>query len=205
LIWARIQSRGPDPGVRRDEWRFTGWSVAIWTVVGGVTTILAMTGRLRVDVASVAPLRVLAELALVVVGFEAYFYVLHRLLHTRRLFRWVHAVHHRSKTPTVLSALSLHPVEATLIAGFLPIAMAGFELHVLSIVLASLYLSTSIALAHCGREIFPRGFARVPVLGWYVTPREHDAHHSRVDVNYGATLNLFDRLLGTFRAPEDTR
>jgi lathosterol oxidase len=59
----------------------------------------------------------------------------------------------------------------------------------------------SIALAHCGYELFPRGFSRVPVLGWYVTPLVHDAHHSRVDVNYGATLNLFDRLLGTFRAP----
>lgn len=205
MPWAKIQERAPDPDVRRDEWRFTRTSLAIWMIAGTATTILAMTGWMRVGVAPIAPLRVLAELALVVIGFEAYFYAVHRLLHTRALFRWVHSVHHRSKTPTVLSALSLHPVEAALIAGFLPAAMAVVELHLASVAIVSVYLSASIALAHCGYEIFPRDLASVPVLGWYVTPLVHDAHHARVDANYGATLNLFDRLLGTFRAPEDLR
>jgi sterol desaturase/sphingolipid hydroxylase (fatty acid hydroxylase superfamily) len=205
LAWAKIQERAPDPSVRCDEWRFTRTSLVVWTIAGAATTILAMTGHLAVAVAPVTALRVLAEVALVVIAFEAYFYAVHRLLHTRTLFRRVHAVHHRSKTPTVLSALSLHPVEATLIAGFLPAAMAVVELHLLSVAIASVYLSASIALAHCGYEVFPRALARVPVLGWYVTPLVHDAHHSRVDANYGATLNVFDRLLGTFRDPEEAR
>lgn len=170
---------------------------------GTATTILAMQGTIAVATESPAWARVAGELGLVVLAFEAYFYAVHRLLHTRVLFRTVHAVHHRSKTPTVLSALSLHPVEALLIAGFLPIAMALVELHLVSILLASLYLSASIALAHCGYRIFRPGFERRPLLNLYVTPLVHDAHHAKVDVNYGATLNLFDRAFGTFRLPEE--
>ena len=197
----KIQSRVPDAAVRSAERRFTCASLAVWTAAGAVTTILTMRGDLSVGLGSPRPGALLLEIALVVLGFEAYFYGMHRLLHTRALFRSIHSVHHRSKTPTVLSALSLHPIEALLIAGFLPAAMVATELHVASIAISSLYLSVSIGLAHCGYELFPRGFTRVPVLGWYVTPLVHDAHHSRADVNYGATLNLFDRLLGTFRAP----
>jgi Delta7-sterol 5-desaturase len=201
LTLTKIQRREPDAAVRSAERRFTCASLAVWTAAGAGTTIAAMTGTIAVGLGAPAVSTVLLEVALVVLGFEAYFYGVHRLLHTRALFRSIHSVHHRSKTPTVLSALSLHPLEALLIAGFLPAAMVATELHVASIAVASVYLSASIALAHCGYELFPRGFARIPILGWYVTPLVHDAHHSKVDVNYGATLNVFDRLLGTFRVP----
>jgi Delta7-sterol 5-desaturase len=204
LTLQKIQHRAPDAAVRSAERRFTGTSLALWFVVGTATTIAAMTGAIAVDLTPPSLGRIVLEVVLVVLSFEAYFYVVHRLLHTRTLFRSIHSVHHRSKTPTVLSALSLHPVEALLIAGFLPAAMIATELHFASIAISSLFLSASIALAHCGYELFPRRFGRIPVLGWYVTPLVHDAHHSRVDVNYGATLNVFDRLLGTFRLPGET-
>ena len=200
-----IQRRVPDPDVRRDEWRFARSSVAILLIAGTATTILAMTERLRVGLEPIGHAMLLLQLVLVVVGFEAYYYAIHRLLHTRMLFRRVHAVHHRSKSPRLLSALSWHPVEAMLIAGYLPVVMAVTELHLGAIASASVFLSTSIALAHSGREIVPPALHRVPVLGWWVTPLVHDAHHARSDVNYGASLNLFDRLLGTFRAPEEAR
>lgn len=195
--------RPVEPSVRRAEWRFTRASLAIWILAGTVTTVLTMRGAIAVATSAPAALRVAVEFTLLVLAFEAYFYLVHRLLHTRLLFRRVHAVHHRSKTPTVLSALSLHPVEALLIAGFLPVAMALVEMHLASIVLASLYLSASIALAHCGYRVFPHGFERLPLLNLYVTPLVHDAHHAKVDVNYGATLSLFDRALGTFLLPEE--
>lgn len=201
----RIQRRVPDLAVRRDEWRFARSSLAILMFAGTGTTILAMNQHLHVGLEPIGRGSLLLQLVFLVVGFEAYYYAIHRLLHTRTLFRRVHAVHHRSQSPTLLSALSWHPVEATLIAGFLPAAMAAVELHVAAITLASTFLSASIALAHCGHEIFPRAITRIPILRWYVTPLVHDAHHARSDVNYGASLNLFDRLLGTFRAPEEAR
>lgn len=204
MTLTKIQQRVPEAAVRSAERRFTCASLAMWMVAGTVTTIAAMTGGIAVGLGAIDVSTVLLEGALIVLGFEAYFYVVHRLLHTRTLFRSIHSVHHRSKTPTVFSALSLHPIEALLIAGFLPAAMIATELHVASITVASVYLSASIAIAHCGYQLFPRGFARIPILGWYVTPLVHDAHHAKVDVNYGATLNVFDRLFGTFRVPGET-
>ncbi len=139
------------------------------------------------------------EVLVYVVLFDAYFYGLHRLLHTRLLYQRVHVVHHRSTSPTLLTALAFHPIEALLIMAFIPVMMAVIPIHLASLVMASLFLSGSILLAHCGYEVFPRWWQRVPLLNWYVTPRVHDVHHKRRDCNYSATLSIFDRAFGTLR------
>jgi sterol desaturase/sphingolipid hydroxylase (fatty acid hydroxylase superfamily) len=136
-------------------------------------------------------------MALYVLLFDAYFYGLHRLLHTRLLFRLIHVVHHRSRTPTITTALAFHPVEAVLVLGFMPVAMWLVPIHLASLVVVSVFLGGSILLAHGGYEIFPAWWEGIPVLGWYVTPRVHDAHHRRRDCNFSATLSLFDRVFGT--------
>jgi len=43
----------------------------------------------------------------------------------------------------------------------------------------------------------PRIGERTRLLGWYVTPRVHDAHHRRRDCNFSATLSVFDRAFRT--------
>jgi sterol desaturase/sphingolipid hydroxylase (fatty acid hydroxylase superfamily) len=131
--------------------------------------------------------------------FDAYFYTLHRLLHTRVLYRRIHAVHHRSIAPTVLTAFAFHPLEALLIIGFIPVAMSLVPIHLVSLAVVSAFLSGSIVLAHCGHEVLPDWWQRVPVLNWYVTSRIHDVHHRRRDCNYSATLSIFDRAFGTLR------
>lgn len=141
--------------------------------------------------------RVVAEVVAYVLLFDAYFYAVHRLLHTRTLYRRVHRVHHRSRTPTLVTALAFHPVEALGIAGFMPIAMWLVPIHVASLAMVSVFLSGSILVAHCGYAIFPAWWDRTPVLDWYVTPVVHDAHHQRRTCNFGATLSIFDRVFGT--------
>ena len=139
-----------------------------------------------------------------VVLFDAYFYGLHRLLHVRAMYQRIHVVHHRSTSPTLLTALAFHPIEALAIMGFMPVAMFLIPTHLVSLVIVSVFLSGSILLAHCGYEVFPRWWNRVPVLNWYVTPRVHDAHHKRRDCNFSATLSIFDRAFGTLRREDST-
>ena len=43
---------------------------------------------------------------------DFYFYCIHRLMHHPKLFKHVHAVHHRSHNPTPFAAFSFHPIEA---------------------------------------------------------------------------------------------
>jgi sterol desaturase/sphingolipid hydroxylase (fatty acid hydroxylase superfamily) len=168
--------------------------------LGVATTWLVLAGviPLGTDVPSAG--RIALEVAAYVLCFDAYFYGLHRLLHTRALYRRVHAVHHRATRPTVATALAFHPLEALAILGFVPMAMCLVPIHVVSLALVCAFLSTSILLAHAARDPFPDGWQRLPVLGWYVTPREHHVHHARRDCNYSATFSLFDRAFGTLHA-----
>src|ERR1700730_15432277 len=48
---------------------------------------------------------------------DAYFYWTHRLMHTKRLFRIVHLVHHQSTNPSPWAAYAFHPIEGVVEAG----------------------------------------------------------------------------------------
>jgi Delta7-sterol 5-desaturase len=174
-------------------------TLALVTIVGAATTVLVLGGVLDVATDGPTGLAFAGEVLAYVLLFDAYFYVLHRVLHTRALYRSIHAVHHRSTAPTVLTAFAFHPVEALLIIAFMPAAMSLLPIHLVSLVVVSIFLSGSIVLAHCGHEVFPDWWKRIPVLNWYVTPRIHEAHHRRRDCNYSATLSIFDRAFGTLR------
>lgn len=184
---------------RRHDLRHSLLTLALGVVLGVLTTRLVLAGAVALPTALPSTRRFAVEVALYVGLFDAYFYALHRLLHTRALYRRVHAVHHRSAAPTALTALAFHPLEALLIMGFLPVSMWLLPIHLLSFAVVSVFLSASIVLAHTGREILPPWTRRVPLLASYVTPRLHDAHHLRRDCNYAATFSFLDRLFGTLR------
>lgn len=188
--------------VHRHERTYSLITAAIGLVVGAGTTLLVRAGLVPLAAAPLTGSTLAWEVLVYVLLFDGYFYALHRLLHTRLLYRYIHSVHHRSTSPTLLTALAFHPVEALAIMGFMPVAMFLIPIHLGSLVVVSCFLSGSIALAHCGYEVFPRWIHRVPVLNWYVTPRVHDEHHKRRNCNYAATLSIFDRAFRTLRRDE---
>jgi len=187
-----------DPEVRRHELRYTAATLAIGCLAGAGTTALALHGGTAMTTARPTALALLVEATAFVLAFDLYFYALHRLLHTR-LLRRVHAVHHRSRTPTVLTALAFHPLEGALIIAFTPLVVWLVPLHLASLGVGAAFLSASLLLAHCGREPFPAAWRRVPPLAWYVTPSVHQRHHAEPDCNFGATFVVLDRLCGTLR------
>lgn len=177
--------------------RHTMTTVALGTLTGFGTTLLVLDGVIPLATEWPSVPQLVREVVVYVVLFDAYFYALHRLLHTRLLFRAIHVVHHRSRAPGVLTALAFHPLEALSIIAFMPAAMFLLPTHLASLAVTVAFLSGSILLAHCGWEVFPAWWYRVPLLNLYVTPRLHDVHHVRRNCNYSATLTIFDRLFGT--------
>ncbi len=169
---------------------FAMGAASTWAVRQGVMPFAGFTTDLKTAA---------IEILIYVVLFDLYFYGLHRALHLRWLYQKIHVVHHRSLSPTLLTALAFHPVEAAAILAFVPVTMCLIPIHLVSLVVVSLFLSGSILIAHCGYEVFPSWMAKVPLLNWYVTPRVHDEHHKRRDCNYSATLSIFDRTFRTFR------
>ena len=177
-------------------------TAAIGLVMGAGATLLVRAGILPLETGTSSLTTGIFEVVVYVVLVDANFYALHRVLHTRTLYQRIHVVHHRSTSPTLLTALAFHPVEALAIMAFMPVTMCFIPIHFVSLVVVSLFLSGSIAVAHCGHEVFPRWWQKVPVLNWYVTPRIHEAHHRTRDCNFSATLSIFDRTFGTLRLDE---
>jgi len=196
-----IPSHGPADSARRavraQQQRQTGINLIILLGLGAAASMLAMEGLFPVDLTIPGPGRFAIETAGYVLLFDAYFYVLHRLLHTPLAFRRVHAVHHRAREVDVWSTIAMHPLEFLLLVGFVPVTMFLLPVHLVSVLVVSLFLSASIALAHSGRQVFPRHWERTPLVNLYLTPRIHEAHHVRLNCNYGGTVTIFDRLFGT--------
>jgi sterol desaturase/sphingolipid hydroxylase (fatty acid hydroxylase superfamily) len=143
------------------------------------------------------PLRAVATLAALLVVNEVWFYTWHRLLHHPRLFRFIHAVHHKSVDVNPFSSYAFHPLEGLLLGVWIIPCALFVPLYVpLLGVLQGLGLANNV-LSHLGYELYPRALLRVPVLRWLNTSTFHSLHHTRLRGNYGLMSRVLDRWLGT--------
>jgi sterol desaturase/sphingolipid hydroxylase (fatty acid hydroxylase superfamily) len=187
------------PALRAEQRRRTYANLMLLAALAAACSALAARGWLQVRLETPGPGRLAIEVVGLVVAFDAYFYALHRLLHTRWLMRRVHLVHHRAREVDVWSTIAMHPLELLLVAGFVPAATWLVPLHLASVAAAGTFLATSIVLGHTGWERLPGWWERTPLAPLLLPPRVHAAHHARLRCNYGATLTCFDRMFGTFR------
>lgn len=125
---------------------------------------------------------------------ELHFFFLHRAIHWRPLYRWIHAVHHNSINPSPWSSLSMHPVE-----GFLYHAVAFWHLLLPShpvVALFQLHVAGYGAVnGHIGFDKLELGGERALDSHAYA----HYLHHRYFEVNFGGDgLVPLDRWLGTW-------
>jgi Delta7-sterol 5-desaturase len=134
------------------------------------------------------------------ITFEVWFYVTHRLLHTKALYP-LHAQHHVAKVTEPLTSLSFSISERIiLIGGALGFVLLGSYLF--SITQAGLfaYLLTNYALnilGHSNTEWFPSWFLKSPLGKIFLTPTFHAMHHARYQGNYGLFTTVLDRWCST--------
>jgi sterol desaturase/sphingolipid hydroxylase (fatty acid hydroxylase superfamily) len=209
VLWAgtrwvaqrRIQTRRTPRGDIVREVRQSLTTIAVFAVVDLITLALALGGVIAVNDGVPQAWTVVWQVVVLIVLHDAWFYWMHRALHTRALFRLTHMAHHRSRTPTPWAAYSFAVGEAVcealavpamllLIAPFAPIeALAVF-----------VFLGHQIArnvIGHSGHELAWPGFTRSRWTGWLTTTTHHDLHHSVGHTNYGLYFTWWDRWLGT--------
>jgi sterol desaturase/sphingolipid hydroxylase (fatty acid hydroxylase superfamily) len=144
-----------------------------------------------------------ANVALLFIGLEFFYYWYHRTSHTVRWFWNSHSVHHSPNELTLAAAYRLGwlgKFSGTTIF-FAPLVLLGFQPK---IVMTALLLNLLYQ--------FWLHADWIPKLGWLEhvlnTPSSHRVHHARnleyLDANFGGVLIVFDRLFGTYIEERET-
>ncbi|XP_058444490.1 fatty acid hydroxylase domain-containing protein 2-like [Malaya genurostris] len=129
---------------------------------------------------------VLRDLCVCLFFAEIGFYYVHRFLHLRPLYRYVHKKHHEWTAPFAWTAMYCHPVEHV-ISNMLP-PIIGIELmksHLATAVLWFTLLIVNTIRDHCGYH-----------LPFFPSPEYHDYHHAKFTECFG-TFGYLDLLHGT--------
>jgi sterol desaturase/sphingolipid hydroxylase (fatty acid hydroxylase superfamily) len=142
---------------------------------------------------------VVLEYAAYFLGFDTWFYWLHRWMHKEPVYRWVHKLHHKSTAPNLLTTLSVNPIESLINGGFVPLFLAAYSIHPATLALIG---PTNIIMGfyvHSGYEFFPRWWNKSWATKWFITATFHDQHHKYFTANFGGYTTIWDRICGTMR------
>ncbi|ETV70547.1 hypothetical protein H257_13933 [Aphanomyces astaci] len=183
-------------------WKCLKLSVLNQVVLHGAVLagLLYLWGHLATFSASAplpVPTTILYELVMFVLVEDATFYWVHRALHWKKVYKYVHKVHHEFTAPFGLTAVYTHPVEelATILA-----TLAGpliFGSHILCLWVWLVLRTIETIDSHSGYD-FPFTLGHFfPLLSG---PARHDYHHEKFDCNYGSTLAFWDWFCGTDKA-----
>jgi Delta7-sterol 5-desaturase len=165
-------------------------------LVFGVVFGLVSAGRPVVPLTHGA-LEFTAWLLALLVLHDTYFYWSHRLAHHPRVFGWLHAVHHQSRTPSPFAALSFSVLDALVqVAWAVPLVRFASIPSVVWLAFSFVAIGINV-LGHCGVEPFPRAWLEHPVFKWLNFATMHDQHHQRVNGNFGLYSSAWDRWMGT--------
>lgn len=149
----------------------------------------------NVHIGPLPPVWVIALQFLFFVYLEDFtFYWLHRALHTKFLYKHIHAIHHRFNVPWAITGNYMHPVEFILIAANVMIWPVLLGVHVVSLWVWVIFRQWLAANEHSGYE-FPWTPNRL--FPFYEGAAFHDFHHSKFTGNYAAFSALWDRIFGT--------
>jgi sterol desaturase/sphingolipid hydroxylase (fatty acid hydroxylase superfamily) len=139
--------------------------------------------------------------------FDLWMYIWHRLNHMVPFFWRFHRVHHSDPAMDVTTALRFHVGEIALSACFRLAIYPLLGMRAVDVLLYEVVMYPIIFLHH-SNYFLPARWDRLLRLV-VCSPRMHWVHHSRVrretDSNYGAIFSCWDRLFRSFRLREDPR
>ncbi len=204
------------------EWRFPlerRWRMTkrhllrrdIWFIgVNGLVIAALNFGLVGLSIAVAAPIEgyltgkpIVVQVVTGLLVFELLQYTIHRFMHLDGnavlKFLWrSHAIHHLPQQLYVVMHAVFHPFNAIVVrlaVQLTPLWILGYDPTAVFIMGSIIGLHGTIS--HLNLDL-RMGFMNYVFVG----PELHRYHHSAVSaeaVNYGATLSIFDQLLGTFR------
>ena len=158
----------------------------------GVTfgTLYLLADRLMTTVETPVWLIALQAVGVLVV-YDFIYYGAHRLMHNKKLMRYVHGVHHRARYPSALESLYLSPIETFVGLALLVLAtlLVG-PVHVYALAAAFFVYSTMNIMVHSGL-LFPNPLMKP----FNALAKKHFHHHwDHFDKNFSSLTPLPDLL-----------
>ena len=173
-----------------------------WTLASGVTVWTAYEALMLWSLANgYAPALTMPEqwfwlavLIFVLPMWETtHFFLIHRLIHTSKIYQRVHALHHRNTNVGPWSGMSMHPLEHLI---YLSTVLIHFVIPSTPLLIAFhlMYFTLSAATTHTGYQGIIVGGKLVLPLGTY----HHQLHHRYVTCNYGGLEIPWDEWTGSY-------
>lgn len=196
----RIQKKFPPQKQIRREVIWSLSAMAIFAVGGTLVTLLVQAGhsRMYLDFREFGPLYFLFSILLSLLFHDTFIYWVHRFMHWKKVFKYVHLAHHKSVNPTPWSIFQFQPIEAIL--QVIPFCLLPFlfPIHPIAILIVLYFNDLVNIMGHTGFEL-----AKPQKKGnWFyrMTSKvsHHDFHHTHVRYNFGVYFTFWDRLMGTF-------
>ena len=135
------------------------------------------------------------QLALFIVVDDFLYYWMHRAMHSKYLYKYIHSIHHEVSTPWAISAHYMHPVEFVLTGLLMLLMPVLLGVHVLTLYLWIVFRQWEAAEGHCGYS-FP--WSPSKLLPGYDGVEYHDFHHAKFTGNYAGFLTYLDRWFGAY-------
>lgn len=196
--WKCQPERFPSPNARRRELVLGTANMTLGSLASGVFVYYALHGGdtgLYVSLAEHGVAYSIASTLAYLLATDLALYWLHRGLHTPRLYRAIHRVHHRWGAPTAFTAAAMHPLEFALYQSVMLVPLLFVPLHAAGVIAVLVATHYYALIDHSG----------VRLRSWwpFIAPtRFHDDHHAHFHVNFGQSFLLWDRVFGTLREPE---
>jgi len=174
-------------------WWTLGSAMSVATVYQWIIYWAMANGYVPVVTWASAPVWFVLWMAFIPMWSGLHFYWVHRLEHHPKLYKHVHAVHHRNVNVGPWSGLSMHPVEHVLFFSSVLIhfVVPANPVHVL---FHMQHQALTAATSHSGFENLLVKDRRRLALGTF----HHQMHHRYFEVNYGNLEMPWDRWFGTF-------
>ena len=175
------------------------------TLIVSIVYILGVYGlnKLYFNISDYSVIWFFGQIFVLMIILDFWFYVVHRIMHTKLVYKIVHKTHHLSTDPSPFAANSVHPTEAIFDFIFIVLTSLVLPLHPLAIFVFVNISAIWSTIGHLGYEIFPRSFTK-SIFGKYLNlATVHNQHHKLFLYNFGYYTTIWDRIFGTLHPDTD--
>jgi ring-1,2-phenylacetyl-CoA epoxidase subunit PaaE len=127
---------------------------------------------------------------------DGWFYWFHRGMHHSSVYKYVHALHHKSLDVNPYTSTSFHVIESVLLTVWiLPLSLV-MPISMTALGVMQVLGTFNNLKSHLGYELYPKFFT-IPPFNMLITATNHSLHHTQYNGNYGLFFRFWDIWCGT--------